>query len=286
MTEFTVYLFPEGDEGSGFRTRNEPGEKFRGVLVNTPHRSTLSVRGSIVEIRHGTLAPDGNPASLLVFEFRFQSGAENRRFRNATITVRFSDANAQAQLDPEVYRIAPDKSHRLHKTVTPKEITRGVNASLNVGTGLAGGALGFQWEVREPKAIEHSARLSGRPMLMEKDFGRDNAAEWSMEEHTGSKDGIPTFLRTAVLLQRRADLPFRMTLQIESKVDFVSGVRRLFGLDELDEVDPVEIDPTLEQSDGSDLGGIVLEHLDGLDLGSYSGVTFATPMDESSSTST
>lgn len=248
MDEVEVVLLPEGDGGSGFRTKNEPGQKFRKDLVD--RGEALIAKAGIVNVTHGTLtADDEEPATLLVFEFRFISMKSSRRFVRATITLTFEDAEGSSKLDPEVYRIVPEGSFSLNKTTSVKTIKHSANAGLNAGVSVASANAGYAWEMEEPRSRDHYTRLSGVKKLLGRAYGDSNSVIWSMEENDERKDGIPSFLRAAVLLRRKDDVPFRFTIKVRSDVDFVSEIKSLFGYEKPDPVDPVDINPELDPKD-------------------------------------
>src|ERR1700744_4125336 len=160
MEEVEVMLLPEGDGGSGFRTKNEPGQTFRKGLVD--RGEALITKAGIVSVTHGTLtAEDEELATLLVFEFRFLSMKSSRRFIRATITLTFEDAGGSPKLDPEVYSIAPEGSSSLNKTTSVKNVKHSANAGINAGISGASGNAGYVWEMEEAKSRDHYTRLSG-----------------------------------------------------------------------------------------------------------------------------
>jgi len=316
MTDIAVLLLPEGDAGSSLRSKNLDGETFRQVLLNHGnHGESLIARAKIVEVVSGTLTPGGDRATLLVFEFRFLSLDNSRRFISARVTLKFGDVGSKAALDPEVYQIAPEDVTLLDKIITSKDIEQSLNGGINGGIPMAGGNLGVQWKVTQRKDREHSARLTGvKYNLRESLSGDDNAAIWSLEEHSMKRKGIPNFLRTAVILRRKTDKPFRVDLSVETNVDFRSKLGTVFGSARTEPIDPVNIDPALVKLhqlglhededenvdkadvdradvnkgdigkvDGDKLGEekptmklLILENMSKLKLGHYAAVEFAT----------
>jgi hypothetical protein len=248
MEEVEVLLLPEGDGGSGFRTKNEPGEKFRKGLVD--RGEALVTKAAVVNITHGTLtAEDEELATLLVFEFRFMSMKSSRRFIRATVTLTFEDADGSPKLDPEVYRIAPEGSLSLNKTTSVKNVKHSANAGFNAGFSGASGNAGYVWEMEEAKSRDHYTRLLGIKKLLGRTYGKENSVVWTLEENDERKDGIPSFLRAAVLLRREDDVPFRFTIKVRTDVDFVSEIKSLFGIEKPDPVDPVDINPDVNPKD-------------------------------------
>lgn len=69
---FEIYLDSEEEEGGKLRTtHNRPNEVQRKNITHRP--GALMVQGELVETVHGQLGPDGEPATLCVFDFRGMS---------------------------------------------------------------------------------------------------------------------------------------------------------------------------------------------------------------------
>ncbi|KAF2252348.1 hypothetical protein BU26DRAFT_502829 [Trematosphaeria pertusa] len=275
-----LLLLPQGDEGTGFRTKNAPGERFRRVLFD--RGDALIAKATIISITHGTVKND-DLATLLVFEFRFVSNNRSRRFIRSTITITFEDATKGRNVPPEVYRIAPEGRCALNRTETMRNTKQTANAGVNTGTLPGVGVdVGYVWEVEKSETREHWTIFTGMKRQLG-DCREDNAVIWSMEENNEKKDGIPSFVRTAVLLRRKENEPFSFTVKIRTDVDFVSEVKALFGLEKADTIDPVEIDPEIDPEDlrveSLGAGGAHLPDLDSLDLAKQAAVEVLTLLD-------
>ncbi|MCJ1392422.1 hypothetical protein MMC18_005289 [Xylographa bjoerkii] len=277
MTDFTVDFFPQGDEGSSFRMQNAPGEQNPANLID--RGSTLNVKGTLVEVLHGKLTPDGVPATLLVLEFHFVSNPKSRGFRQSTMTLQFADAGGNSRRDPEVHRIAPHGAFSMNKTASSQQISLSAHASVQAGLMMVGGGAGFKWESTEMLDDEDRPSLMGNIRVVGRSWGAADAAIWSMTENSRKKDAIPTFLRTAVLLARKADVPFKFTIDITAKMDLASSYASL--LHKKPVVDPVEFDPKTPSRLGDNARQVDLEDMKGLDLRSYGDVLFSTPLEVS-----
>ena len=267
MADTIIYLLPEGDAGSAFRVKNAPDQKFRAILID--RGETLICKSTISDVVHGTLTPDDDLATLLILEFRFVStGKSSMRFISSTITLTFEDANENTKDDPIVYRVAPEGVHTLNKTTTSKQIKQSLKLGLTSGITGVGGNVGYQWEMQGTKAHERWTSLTGVKRTL-REFGDDNAVIWSMGENENKKDGIPSFLRTAVVLRRNDDTAFSFTIKVDTEVDFVSEVKRLLGLEKADVVDPVKIDPRTNQLQNVGHKQDDLKNMSEMDLGDY-----------------
>jgi hypothetical protein len=241
MQPVDIVLFEEGDPRgeSGYRTKNAPGQVARNVLID--RGESLVLRASLASVTHGDFSPNHDDgASLLVFEFRFLSNS-GRRFKKATITLVFDDASGDLRNRPEVHAIAPPEGKiAINKATSTKDVKHQFNAGLNVGVTGGGGELGYAWEASQVKETTHATTLTGFKRR-DGDWGAPNMARWIIEEDHVARDGIPTFLRAAVLLRRRDDVPFKFTIGVEYDTDLKGVFKRLIGQEKPDPVDPVQL---------------------------------------------
>ncbi|KAG0131235.1 hypothetical protein HOY82DRAFT_503362 [Tuber indicum] len=248
---FSIALFPTGSTGSAFRTQNTPGEFQRQNLVD--RSSDFMVQGDLVNVIHGRFSPGGDEATLVVTEFRFLSSQNGRHFRRATIEFLFArtpDNMSDGSYDPEVVRISLMGKNSLNPTYETQELKRimGTTAEVNGGSFLKlGGNIG--WEVTKSFQREYRATVTGAIALEGRNFGAKNQAKWIMleNESAANGDGIPTLLRTAILLKRKYGGTFVATIKVNTKVDTLNSMfdkfEKLFG--RIPKDDPVFFDPDL-----------------------------------------
>jgi hypothetical protein len=66
--------------------------------------------------------------------------------------------------------------------------------------------------------------------LTGRNWGRPNTARFMLSENSDQRDGIPDFLRTAILLKRHAhDNRFRVFVFVQAEVDTLSNIERMLG---------------------------------------------------------
>jgi len=223
-----------------------------------------------------------------VFEFRFQVPNIGRRFKSAKIVAEFEDAGAGAgnegnyARDPVVHKIVPDGSFALNRAEAKSTVTQGFSGSIKAGMdGVVGASLGFEWKVSKDVTKEHYASLSGTASNEREDeYGEDNAAIWWLSEDPEKKNGIPKWLRTAVLLRRTHDGPFLVRLAVDTNVDLLTHAGSFFGLGQMEPVDPVHIDPAKIANAVED--SATLSEMEKLDLLASVNVAFATPIEAGS----
>lgn len=250
-SSFKIYLDPEAD-GGNFRYQNAPGEVQRQHLVD--RGDTLMVLADLVDVIHGRLSPQGDHATLVITDFQFIPSKNSRRFTSATITFLFESSNP-ASCEIEVIDIAPQGHHSMLPTTTQVELTRSANLSGQGGATGASIAAGLGWELKESKQEKDETTLTGSIRLQGREFGGKNTARWTLSENRSQKSGIPTLLRTAILLKRQdkgggPNERFRAGVDIKSNVDLVSSIGESIDkvLGRLPRDDPVIFDPLREPS--------------------------------------
>jgi len=277
MEPVDILLLEEGDPHSGFRTKNAPGDAARRVLVD--RGEALILRATLVGVTHGDFQEDGDAATLLIFEFNFISMNQLRRFTNVQITLTFNDESENVKNRPEVFEIAPKGKFAINKATSTKDVKNSVNTSLNGGFAGVSGQLGYVWETSQVKEKEHATTLVGVKRLFAK-WGKDNGVIWGLEEDPKKKDGVPSFLRAAVLLRRKADVPFSFTIDVDSGVDHGGKFRRLLGREKPDPVDPVLLDENTDLDElginGLDPATADLKNMKEMDIAKHADVVLAT----------
>lgn len=281
--ELVIHLFENPIEHGNFRTKNAPGQKIRPTLVDRGNQLVTKV--NLLGITHGEMAGGDDLATLLVFEFRFVPTG-GRRFKNAEVTIRFEDSGGKMHLDPVVHSIAPEGKWALNKSEKVQNIRLSSNASINARLGLAGAEAGVKWEFAETRNCEYYASLSGsKRIARDGSVGEADTVVWTLDENKHKKDGIPTFMRAAVLLKRPGNVPFTFTVEVSADVDFAGKIKALIGLEKKDPIDPVEIDPENStkarhlQFNALDPDTYDLTEMDKLDLQEVAGVTVVTVLD-------
>ncbi|KAK4222101.1 hypothetical protein QBC38DRAFT_101070 [Podospora fimiseda] len=278
---FEVGFVPTERQDNNFRLSNLPGHDFRRTFAETTNeRSPLYMRIRLAELHHGSMVHDGKKhfATLLLFEFRFESRLQDNRYESARITFDFLDKEGESKRDPVVVALAPDRMHWLNKTSYDRTTRYGVQA----GGELGGAELGVHWEVEQTKQKRFKATVTGSPTHIRGKLGDDsNAVMWTMQENKdGSREGIPSFLQAAVLLARRFNTPFIAKLNVKTDVNFASlGHRALpFTTDKDSVIDLVTLRPEETQMVNSSSLGITdqdLEHMERLQVERYFSVNLS-----------
>lgn len=237
MDELTVDLYEVADSGLGGAFRGKGDRNFYPkVLMDSGEKK--QVKAKLVRVIPGTFDEDGDPAALLVFEFHFHMPSR-RRFKHTLITVTFEDEKGASILDPEVYRISPEGRYALDKVTDSKDVSYAVDAAVNGGVLGASAELGYHWKMDRNIEKEHSGTLRGLSRRF-KTYGEETSAVWEIEEDPIKEEGIPTFLRTAVILRLDDESDrFQFTVEIETRES-----KLFFGSRSSSrKIDPFSVDP-------------------------------------------
>ncbi|KAK6343941.1 hypothetical protein TWF696_007594 [Orbilia brochopaga] len=270
LVEKDILLAAEGDANSGFRTKNDPGAVYRSEVID--RGETLMTQARIKYIANGTLNPNKDLATLLVFEFEFVNHSPNqsRRFKAADITLRFENLKPESGTSLEVYRIAPSNQYSFSKTTRKREVSHTVSAGIQIGgAGVVTPEAGYEYGVSEEKISEHAIRIAGSMYMTSPHNNRRNTVRWTLSENSHIKGGIPSLVRCAVLLKRPLGAVLRTTVRVETDVDFFTSARKFFGRERLDDVDPIDIDPDLAYPEDLSEESVEISNLEKLDLLKY-----------------
>ncbi|KAE8448024.1 hypothetical protein EG329_009947 [Mollisiaceae sp. DMI_Dod_QoI] len=282
-----IYLLPtEGDGFDSYKTTNPSSQISRPLIANYKKSQALRFRASLVGVIHGTLSTGGAPASLIVTEFRFESGDAARRFKSATIEYIFlSEDETSDKLRPEICRIAPSGAFSIDPldTSAPTAVTS-VESPSSPGPpprmarresidsmATIKHAPRVHWKLNETQDAREHATLTGLTRTRE-DYGGKNIATWVLRENRSTMSGIPTVLQTAVLLKRRNNDDFMATLNIQAEVDLKysmsTALKNVAGLVPRNNPIYFKVDQPLM----GNLGGIDKDRLHDVKLGDHMSV--------------
>lgn len=273
---FSIVLLPESDGGT-FRFLNAPGEEQRKHI--TERGDAVRVQADLVEVIHGKLfkaqsanQSAGDPATLIIMDFRFYANEQRRRFKKVKISVHFTGQG----FDPEVLEIAPHGHLSLLPTQRHVESHRGTKISAQGGALGISASAGVQYDLKQSFEEKDETQLNG--MIYRTDLpqmGKKDTAEWVIIENAGTEKGIPSHLRTATLVKRRTldaeSKLFQATVEIKASLDFKSKIREWMdnfkGRKSKD--DPIifnpKLPPTTARFDVENLGEVDLTELSGVE---------------------
>lgn len=262
-------VLEEGEFGEEYQPRQRnlgkvQHRKFTGYDQNLP----MVIYGFREETVHGT-STAGQPQTLIIFRWGLQQRKRGRRFKSATLravfaTTRIKDPSRgggpDVYYDPHVAAVEPDGTYSLLSTPVTVGRSRNIEGGFEGGMDFAKGTAKVAHELStsvtgaDQIVINGTERnkYSSDALTDVGDPDRCNVAEWQLFENDATSSGLPTFFRTAVLLERRRrDLTrFTATFTIDAEVDIVTdtwtGIKRFIGLIPRDE--PIIFDPTVDEA--------------------------------------
>ncbi|KAK9783757.1 putative Peptidase S8/S53 domain-containing protein [Seiridium cardinale] len=234
---FELGLCETGDEGSSFRTQNDPSDLFQRNNI-TERKGTIDIRCVAKDVIHGHMKDGAGFATLLVYEFQFDPRKRARRISSINMEFLYSSVGSK---QPEVIGIAPKGRMVMAPTTETETFTKGGEASAGGNIFGADIGCGWKWEKAINREISDATRIIGSIDLKNRNHGNPNAASWTVLENESAKTGVPAHLLTAILLNRHDEEEFQCTFKIKSTVDLTSKLTRLFGSTPAD--DPVLYDP-------------------------------------------
>lgn len=279
VISFDIGLFRGGDPSS-YRTQNDPLEPLQRSNVIERRSAAIDIRCSCVDVIHGLISSGSEEfATLILLEFGFDTRKRARRIQSVDVKLEFKGMKP-GDRGPEVYKIAPLKTIKLVPTVHHKDIKQNASIQLGgaapVGGVTATGTLG--WEKTTSSDIKDHTTITGSIDLRNRTYGKYNSASWTLLENQTAKTGVPSWMRTAVLLKRKDEMPFQCVVEIDAEVDIKSTIERVFGGKGREpKDDPVLFDPLLEPT--NKLAIYDVEELGAFDLEDAFDVTVGTVLE-------
>lgn len=207
---------------------------------------------------HGRLVDDEGiekPGTLIIFDWKFQPRDPGKRFKFVRINMVFAGPEGcQPWEEPAIYRMVPRGRFSLLQTTYTEEKKKSLSSSLGIQPSFLSASLSPSYELSRSTEIEDSIRISGQTYIdysrgPERDPDRHNAIEWTFSENSSQHSGLPTLVRTPILLSRETDAAFTATFTIRAKVSTLSDLnaqlKKVLGRKEED--DPIVFDPGMKE---------------------------------------
>ncbi|RDW68221.1 hypothetical protein BP5796_08878 [Coleophoma crateriformis] len=274
-TSCTIGLNNTGEDGSAYHIRNNPANRFQRETVTDQTKGAIQVRCKSREVVHGCLdASTGELGTLLVYDFTFNAAKLGRRIVSADITLNFS-ASIPGMASPTVHSFAPSGRCVLQPTSRDESSTQGTDISANAGQ--LGITIGTAWKWEKTITQTTSDATELRVFTKCNEFGDEVGVNWVLHENRTVKSGIPSFLRTAILLKREDVQEFEATINVVAEPDWKSQLRRLFG--SKDEDEPILFNPQQPPTKNLRPKGYDVENLSKESLADLADVTFYTKIE-------
>jgi hypothetical protein len=283
IDDCTLTVFEDLSHSAALKTTNPEDDPRQRQVITDRGRESSEFKATVrlAACVHGVLdrtAATPVPASLIILQFTLNSLHRKHTYRSLYTVLSFAaDAADSADVDPrtnpQIIAFAPfEKATAAHGVEVEKTRTKEVglhNASITgpggIGVALSGNVSRGeqkQYQMRYAQLLQASRHVSHHGSL-----GYDTVW-WNMRESQVLRDGIPTALRVAVLLQRssldkRFIANFKMRLDAGTWYKVKERWNDFWGLLESD--DPIVFDPNLPPM--GEMEGIDPENLGNLRKG-------------------
>ena len=197
------------------------------TLIDAEVAGKMVVMADMDSVIHGTLSKGGPPATLIVMSFYFLPGSNSKRFKSAEIMMKFTKG-PKATSGAEVFNIAPAQGVTgMEPTNMTVNLGHVLSPSLQVGQGPGSATLGYQWNFSKSFDKKRYARVESAQRALGKDRSTKNTVTWNLYENPVTHGGIPSYLRTAILLTREEtdDEPLGEKFNATLKIHGVPGWR-------------------------------------------------------------
>ncbi|CAG1990396.1 unnamed protein product [Fusarium graminearum] len=209
---------------------------------------------------HGSFVDDQDQSqdgSLIILDWHLLPRDPSKRFKFVRINAVFQGPEGCKSWDePSVYGIVPKGSFGLCRTNVTEERKKDLEVSLGAQFG-ASASVKAVYGLSNSTVIGDKVRITGQAYLdcnngTERDPDACNAVEWNLYENKSQRSGLPTYVRTAILVLRETDEEFTATFTVRAKVetltDMESKLKRLLGSKD----DPIVFVPGIKEKTAFD----------------------------------
>ncbi len=249
LPAFSIGMVEVISNAANMHTQNDLKQPWQRQTVMERNNGRVSVSCVTKDIVHGFFAEgadgveeeDGREepqhCSLIVLHFRFDALDLGRRIKRVEATVRFSAIDRDND-DPIVHKVSPDGFFWVYPTTQRETVTSGVSGK--VGGAVLGAELSAElkreWAVE--KEATHASMARGASHTLGRNYGKPNAATWTLKENDEDKTGVPTSLRASILVLRDdARVNFQAHFSMSVTPDNLTQAQTWFKSDPKD--DPV-----------------------------------------------
>ncbi|EPS42029.1 hypothetical protein H072_4033 [Dactylellina haptotyla CBS 200.50] len=202
--EFKPIQFQTAQGDLGFHNINDGDENQRPDIIDEMCMG-MFVQARLDRVVHGTETQGGEPATLIVFGFRFHGLHKERRLRTAEIKILFQDEKKRARKDPVVVGMWPNGEFTL--TETPVKMRNLTGGEVGGEAGAVGLAATVALKLERETEYQYNDRstITGSIILDLKvrNYGPKNAVRLTLTEDESNKTGVVTDLRVPVLVLRK-----------------------------------------------------------------------------------
>jgi len=217
----TFQLIPEKD--AVFRTSRPEGPASP-ELLKYLKQGAVEVSCKTIDVAHGAFGSEDEEmkdlyATLVVFDLRFDAVASKRRISEATVTFTFTRTKDGNPIN--IYGLSPYGSLSVLPTwaveMTAQNLLQRLGISANPATALAS----FGQHRVLTQFLSGFSKVIGRES--------DNQAAWTLLENDLAEEGVPVFMRVAILLERDSLDPFQCSVGLQASYDSKTALGSVFS---------------------------------------------------------
>ena len=239
------YIIFEAEPTEGaLKTHNYPEDEVQRDTITHRDETSFSLGVRLTTCVHGHLkGPETEPASLIIFEYEVHSKEDNSVVKSLETNFKFTQT---AQSGPAVVAYAPYVRRRFNFSTGDTTNSHGFEATGGAGAGP--GYLEATYSKQKEKSHEQQyfEKVESYTGYNERQKRHDEIT-YRFTQNTSQKHGVTPFFRTAVLVKRTDDRPFKAHFKIELHGGFMyktsQGLKKIFGKSP---DDPINFDPAAE----------------------------------------
>lgn len=214
-----------GEEGSGFHVFNVASDQYHRAEV-LQRTGAIDITCRLEKVIHGAMSADSDRyATLAVLQWYFQPN-NRRRISEASIELLFEAEDSGDGDDVEVERISFDGTYSLMPTTQHEILTTAGDASVAINQ-LASFSLSGKWEKVIDRQTQDAITLSGGKRIVN-NMPPNRIAKWILSENKSQPEGIPTYLKVAVLVSRLEEKKFTCRVAFACKTDMKTAAESFF----------------------------------------------------------
>ncbi|KAF2008074.1 hypothetical protein P154DRAFT_15354 [Amniculicola lignicola CBS 123094] len=240
-----AYSIIEADRQDGeLKTSNVPSDEVQREVATYREETSFSVYVKLASCVHGHLnGADSEAASLLIFEYEVHSTEDSSVVKSLQTSFKFAPTGPST---PSVIAYAPFVRRKFNFSKGDITSTKGVEATTGAKQGPA--ELGAKYSNQREKTHEQQyfEKVESRPGYNDRERRHDEIF-FRFTQNKSQSSGVTPFFRTAMLVKRANQSPFKANFRLEFDGGFTynasQSFKKVFGKAP---DDPINFDPKAE----------------------------------------
>lgn len=236
------YAIVETEHSEGeLKTSNFPPDEVQRDIATYREATAFSVYVKLATCLHGHLdGPNSDPASLIIFEYEVHSKEEDSVVKSLQTSFKFTQSGHGS---PDLKAYAPYVRRRYNFSKADVTNTKGVETSGGGSAGPAELAAKFSNEKAVAHEQQYFEKVESWPGYNDREKRHDKVS-FCFTQNKSQRSGVTPFFRTAMLLKRSDQSPFKADFSLELDGGFTYNssqtFKKVFGKAP---DDPINFDP-------------------------------------------